>query len=128
MLIGVLIRVSGDCGPVGAVSWPGFRDDGAFNSQRARGVSVASVWTVIVVESATPTDVDFRDGFGLKIGTKADFSTSISSSSDSSDSFISSEMFNLTEDDCGLWAADCGLDDDGDDVGVKGAFKFTGGD
>ena len=53
-VIGDLILVSGDRGPVGAVSCTGLRDDGAFKSQRIRGL-VVSVCSVIVVESATPT-------------------------------------------------------------------------
>lgn len=36
MLIGDLILVSGERGPTGAVSCTGFRDDGAFKSQRVR--------------------------------------------------------------------------------------------
>lgn len=108
--------VSGDRGPVGAVSCiPDFRDDGAFKSHRTRGADDVSIWSVMVVESATPT-IDWADGFGLKIGTNADFTTSICSSSESSDSFISIVMFILIS----LCADDGGLEDDGrDDVGDK---------
>ena len=55
-------------------------------------------------------------GFGLRIGTNADLTTSICSSSDSSDS-LSMDMFILIR---SLCADDGGLDDDGrDDVGDK---------
>lgn len=68
----------------------------------------------MVVESATPT-IELAVGFGRKIGTNADLTTSICSSSESSDSFISMEMFILIR---SLCADDGGLDDDGrDDVG-----------
>lgn len=61
----------------GAVSCTGFRDDGALSSHLIFGDSICSV---SVVESAAPT-IDRPLGLGRKIGTNADFTTSIVSSS-----------------------------------------------
>lgn len=106
-----MILVSGDRRPVGAVSCnASFRDDGTFKSHRTRGDFTASIWPLMVVESAIPT-TDWAIGFGLKIGAKVDFTTSIGSSSKSTDSFI----FIAS-----LFTDDDGLDDDSrDDVGDK---------
>lgn len=59
------------------------------------------------------------------VGTKADFPTSICSSSESSDSFISMEMFILVASPC---ADDGGLEDDSrDEVGDKrDVFRCSG--
>lgn len=76
----------------GAISCTGFRDDGALSSHRSFGI------------------------VGSKIGTKSDCTTSICSSSDSSDSFISIESLRLVE--RSLCTEDTGLDVEClDDVG-----------
>lgn len=81
------------------------------------------MWS-FTVESATPT-IDCIDGFGRRIGTNADFTTSICSSSELSDSLISIDVFILI---ASLCAEDGGLEDDGrEDVGDSlNEFKCSG--
>lgn len=128
----MVIFVSGDRDPSCVVEWcTDFRDDGAFNSHRCFdwlfiiSISIGLSWTV---ESATPT-IDCV-WLGRKIGTKADFTTSICSSSESSDEiplfeWISTDVFILIDI---LWPDDGGLDDDGrDETGdTLDVFKCSG--
>lgn len=107
--------VSGDL-DFGAISCPGFRDEGAFSSHFGR--FVASTGLSCTVESGISIIGGGLIGGGLNIGTKADFTIS---SSDSSDEFsllelISMEEFILFD----ILVVDGGLEDDGrEDAGDK---------
>lgn len=82
MIVGDLIFVSGD--PDRSCRWS-FFDDGAFNSHLIFwGISRDGDCS-LTVESGVDVVVMVAVSDGLRIGTKADFTTSICSSSESSD-------------------------------------------
>lgn len=124
-----MIFVSGDRGPPGAISWAGLRDDGAFKSHFGRSfVGMGSC----TVESAIPMMDCVLLGLRWRIGTNADFTTSICSSSESSESCVdctSADVFIFAEilcaDDGGL--EDDGLDDAGDSLEVFIRSTFIDG-
>lgn len=70
--------------------------------------------------------IDLANGLGRTIGSNADSSTSIVSSSSTSESTVSMELFSFI---ASLWADNGGLDDDGrDEVGeTRDAFRLVRG-
>lgn len=110
-----MIFVSGDRGLPGAISWAGLRDEGAFRSHFGRSfVGMGSC----TVESAMPMMDCVLVGLRWRIGTNADFTTSICSSSESSESWVDCTSIDMLTFADILCADDGGLEDDGlDDAG-----------
>lgn len=125
--------MSGDFGPVGAVSCNCFLfDGGAFNSQRNLGGGGSIIVSLsCTVESAISTTfgITVVVKFGRSIGTNADLTTSICSSSESSVQ-LWSWLDGISFDEFILIVIVCvdggGDDDDGrDDAGDKREFRLS---